>query len=241
MTDAPTWSESNTQTFLDYGRYFVPDREEQIDIICALLPIGQSSAQVIELCCGEGLLAAAILERYPTSRVLGLDGSPAMLARARHNLAGYDTRFEGVLFDLATDDWRQRWRDVQAVVSSLAIHHLDGAGKRALFQDVHAMLSAGGAFVIADLVQPTSQAGWELAAEAYDEAVRQRALHIDGHTGMFEQFEMLGWNFFRYPEDELDRPSPLFDQLKWLEQAGFTCIEVHYLRAGHAIFSGLKG
>jgi len=98
MSDIPSWSESNTQTFLDFGRYFVPDREDQIEIICSLLLLKQAPAQVVELC----------------------------------------------------------------------------------------------------------------------------------------------WNFFRYPEDELDHPSTLSDQLKWLEQAGFAAIEVHYFRARHVIFSGLK-
>jgi tRNA (cmo5U34)-methyltransferase len=240
MSDFPSWSESNTQTFLDFGRYFVPDREEQIEIICSLLPLKQASAQVVELCCGEGLLAATILERYPTSYVLGLDGSPAMLESACQNLSLYGERFRTALFDLKASDWRGSIKGVQAVVSSLAIHHLDGEGKCNLFRDVFGMLAEGGAFIVADLVQPSSQLGWELAADAYDEAVRQRALQLDGHTAMFEQFQKLGWNFFRYPEDELDHPSTLFEQLKWLEMAGFAAIEVHYLRAGHAIFSGLK-
>ena len=39
---------------------------------------------------------------------------------------------------------------------------------------------------------------------------------------------------------EMDKPSPLFHQLQWLDQAGFGRVDVHWLRAGHAIFSGMK-
>jgi hypothetical protein len=41
------------------------------------------------------------------------------------------------------------------------------------------------------------------------------------------------------PED-IDHPSPLLDQLNWLEQAGFIGIGVHFIKAGHAVFSGWK-
>ena len=40
------------------------------------------------------------------------------------------------------------------VVSALAIHHLDGPAKQALFEGVHARLRAGGRFVMADVVIP---------------------------------------------------------------------------------------
>lgn len=35
MPDLPSagWSEENSQTFIDYGRYFVPNREQQIAIL----------------------------------------------------------------------------------------------------------------------------------------------------------------------------------------------------------------
>jgi len=35
-------------------------------------------------------------------------------------------------------------------------------------------------------------------------------------------------------------PSTLFDQMLWMAQAGMTAIDVHWLRAGHAIFSAMK-
>ncbi len=40
--------------------------------------------------------------------------------------------------------------------------------------------------------------------------------------------------------DDIDKPSRLFDQLNWLEQAGFSDIDVHFMQAGHALFSGWK-
>jgi tRNA (cmo5U34)-methyltransferase len=40
--------------------------------------------------------------------------------------------------------------------------------------------------------------------------------------------------------DPIDMPSPLLDQLNWLAAAGLEGADVHWLKAGHAIFSARK-
>ena len=236
----PAWAERDSQAFIDYGRYFVPEREEQIAIICELVGAGAERRRVLELCCGEGLLARALLARFPHAIVTAYDGSPEMLERARQNLAAFAPRFEMRQFDLAAHDWRARaGEQFDAVVSSLAIHHLDGAQKQTLFRDVYALLAPGGVFVIADVVEPAHARGRESAARAWDAAVRRRALALDGHLAAYDFFTRDGWNLYRHP-DPMDKPSRLLDQLNWLAAAGFADVDVHWLQAGHAIFSGHK-
>ena len=240
-TDQGKWTDELSQTFIDYGRYFVPQREYQFQIITDLIPSPYQPGTIIELCCGEGLLAQELLERFPTCALVGLDGSPLMLERARERLAQFGERFVPKLFDLADRAWREAEHPAYAVVSSMAIHHLDGTQKQMLFRDVHRMLTPGGVFVIADVVEMGHQRGRKLAAEALDEAVRQRALELDGSTEKFEFFVREGWNTFRYLDpDDIDKPSRLFDQLKWMEQAGFEGVDVHWMQAGHVVFSGWK-
>lgn len=236
--DSFQWSEQDSQAFLAYGRVFVPEREYQIQTICDLIPPRATPFTVVELASGEGLLAAAILERFAQASVVGRDGSPEMLRRAAANLQRFGARFTAQPFELAASDWRVTIRSVHAVVSSLTIHHLDGAQKQALFRDVSAMLAPGGVFVIADLVQPTTACGVVVAAQAWDDAVRQRA-HDLGEPRAFAEFQQSRWNVFRYP-DPGDTPSPLFDQLQWLTQAGFFNVDVAWMKAGHAIFGGSK-
>jgi len=237
----PVWSEQLSRQFLDYGRYFVPDRERQIAIVVGLMPARDAPLPVLELCCGEGLLAEALLERYPACQVTGLDGSAEMLRRARKRLARFGPRFQAGEFDLAATSWRKPGCPIHAVVSSLAIHHLDGPQKQELFADVYALLQPGGTFVVADMIEPAHDRGREVAADEWDDVVRERSVSVDGDTAGFEFFAREGWNTYRYPDpDDIDKPSGLLDQLKWLEQAGFTGIDVHYMRAGHAIFSSWK-
>jgi tRNA (cmo5U34)-methyltransferase len=240
-TLAGDWGANASQTFIDYGRYFVPEREQQIATICDLVPPQDGPFNILELCCGAGLLASALLERFPSCTVYGYDGSPEMLDTARTNLLSYGERFQTLRFDLADRSWRTPAFPVRAVVSSLAIHHLDGAQKLELFRDVHAMLEPGGALVVADVIAPARALGAEAAANAWDAAVRKRSLEFDGNLAAFEAFEREHWNMYRYFDpDDIDKPSRLFDQLTWLEQAGFVDVDVSWMLAGHAIFSGCK-
>lgn len=235
------WDEEVSQRFIDYGRYFVPARETQMRIMVDLLRHLPGPCTILELCCGEGLLAEMLLEGLPGSVYIGMDGSSLMLDHALQRLSRFGTRSRLMIFELADRSWRILEQPVQAVVSSLAIHHLDGEGKRQLFQDVHAMLGDGGAFIVADMIEPSTHPGRIVAAASWDEVVRQRSFELDGTTAGLEFFLREGWNTYRSTDvDDIDHPSRLFDQLKWLELAGFVDIDVHFFQAGHALFSGWK-
>ena len=196
----PAWSEANSQQFIDYGRYFVPAREQQMELLCNLVPLSGGTLQFLELCCGEGLLAEALLERFPQARLTGYDGSPVMLGRAVKRMERFGERFSARQFDLALTDWRDRTAQYHTVLSSLDIHHLDAAAKQALYGDVWQMLLPGGAFLIADLVLPLGEQALGVAAAEWDAAVCQRALELDGTLEAYESFTREGWNYFRYPD-----------------------------------------
>jgi tRNA (cmo5U34)-methyltransferase len=241
MEDPTGWKESDSSNFLDFGRFFVPDREEQIATVADVVP-DPGEGLLVDLCCGEGLLSRALLERFPKARVLALDLSPAMLAQARTSLADHADRFVTRPFDLADRSWRSFPEPVHGFVSSLALHHLDGEGKRELYRDLATALAPGGAVVIADLVQPATAAAQVLAARAWDDSVRRRALDLAGHLGPYEEFRRQRWNLWAETEpDPIDRPSTLFDQLRWLEEAGLSGVDVYWMKAGHAVFGGVRG
>lgn len=238
------WTEETSAHFIDLGRYYVPEREAQIAAICDLIPDLPDAPHVVELCCGEGLLARAVLDRFPECTVHAYDRSPAMIetATAGATAAGrHADRFEGRLFDLADRSWRDFSFPVDGILSSLAIHHLDGEGKRELFRDMARALAPGGVLLIADLVRPRAAAGVALARHAWDEAVRERSLELAGDLRPYEMFRQDGWNYYADPDgDPIDQPSSLIDQLRWLEEAGLGGVDVFWMKAGHAIFGGTK-
>jgi len=62
-----------------------------------------------------------------------------------------------------------------------------------------------------------------------------------GNTGAFELFKREGWNTFWYLDpDDIDKPSLLFDQLKWLEAAGFVDVDVHWMLPGTLFSAGVS-
>ena len=246
QTDSSTqaWSEETSASFIAYGRFFNPERERQFDVIGDLVGAvleGESAPLIVELCCGAGDLAAFLLQKFPAARYLALDGSPAMLAEATRQCAAFRERLATQRFDLGSNDWRRMREQPRAVVSSLAVHHLDGHGKRKLFRNLHSLLAPGGAFVLADIMRPASQAGFAVAAEAYERAVAMRSLAERGDLSMLEKLRELRWNYFRYPDDDaIDQPSTVKEHLEWLEESGFHGVDLYWALAGHAIVSGVK-
>jgi len=108
---------------------------------------GLRAARILELGVGTGETARRVLERHPGAHLTGIDVSPEMLEKARRRLPEADlrvARLEDPLPDGPFD----------LVVSTLAVHHLDAAGKADLFRRVAEALTPGGRFVLADVVVP---------------------------------------------------------------------------------------
>lgn len=90
---------------------------------------------VVDLGCGAGNLAPLFLQRWPNTKLLGVDSSPEMLARARADHPG--ARFaQG---DVAT--WRPQ-QPVDVLYSNATLHWLDGHDK--LIPDLLAAVKPGG-------------------------------------------------------------------------------------------------
>jgi tRNA (cmo5U34)-methyltransferase len=241
MSSEIGWSEHDSEQFARYARYFIPDRLQQIETICSTLPHIEGELRVLELGCGDGELAQAITTRFGNATVHGLDGSAFMLERARQRLHTAIGRFVPESFELDAPDWRARAHPVHAVVSSLVVHHLDGPGKQRLFHDLYALLQPDGVIAIADVVRPASEIARRFAAAAWDRSVREQIDREHGPEEAINVFRSQHWNMFEYlDEDPIDRPSLLTDQLDWLRAAGFTEVDVYWMKAGHAVFGGRK-
>ena len=188
-------------------------------MIAALVPGGP----VLELCCGGGDLGVRLLRSCPDVTYLGLDGSQVMLAVARERLGQRVAPFR-----LEASGWRAGLHGFGCIVSMLALHHLDSTGKRTLFADLLPALRPGGALLIFDLVQPTSDRARAAIANAWDAAIRQQGGTVP-HPD----------NIYLNP-DPMDMPDPLVDQLDWLRAAGYRDVDCFWQRAGHALYGGYR-
>src|SRR5581483_10539913 len=85
-----------------------------------------------------------VLARNPGARWTGIDGSEAMVAHARGRLPAADLRVQRLEDALPEGPF-------DLVVSCLAVHHLDGEGKRDLFRRI---AQVSDTFVLGDVVVP---------------------------------------------------------------------------------------
>lgn len=241
------WSEDASSHFLELGELFVPGRAEQINTLLDLLPaLSDEAFTVVELGAGGGRLAQAVLEKYPYCRYIAFDGSKVMREHLARRLISFSNRLEIYPFELAEEAWRHTLPSpLRCVLSSLCIHHLTGSEKRQFFVDMMQSLETGGALLLADLVEPATQRIADLFARQYDEIVREQSIALRGNLSGYEQFSEKKWNYFAYDygsthPDAIDHPSRLSEQLRWLEESGFSSVDCFWMRAGHAIYGGYK-
>jgi tRNA (cmo5U34)-methyltransferase len=242
MTESPLaqgWTDSDTDAFARYGDALVPRREEQIATVCDLL--GDLPVPfVLDLCCGEGRLSQEYLRRTPGARVVLMDGSAEMLSKAGQRLAEFGGRHAQVQADIADRGWRTG-ETYGGVMTSLAVHHLDGPGKQDLYRDIYDLLVPGGAFVMADLVEPAGPAARRLAGDQWDRAVQHASQVLFGGDEAVAAFRASDWNYYRLPgPDPFDLPSSAAEHLDWLRAAGFTEVDVAWMYAGHAVFTARR-
>ena len=147
-------------TYRDLMRAEVPDYERLQDETaraCAAAPTPVRT--MLELGTGTGETARRVLAAHPEARLTGVDGSERMLAAARVALdADENTNRDAVTLTVGQLEDPLPGGPFDLVFSALAVHHLDGAGKAALFQRIADVLPGGGRFVLADVVVPDDPA-----------------------------------------------------------------------------------
>ncbi len=181
--------------------------------------------EVLDLGAGTGLLSLLLSAAVPGVRLTLVDGAPAMLARAADQLDARSVPHRTVRADLADELPPGRY---DAVVSALAIHHLDDDGKRALYRRAAAALAPGGVFVNAEQVAgPTPELD-----RRYDEVWLERITELgaspDEIAGSLERMRH-------------DRPATVADQCRWLAEAGLVDVDCYFKEWRFAVFGGRAG
>ncbi|HEY2719711.1 MAG TPA: class I SAM-dependent methyltransferase [Solirubrobacteraceae bacterium] len=216
-SDAPSAFDAHAADYQSLRRRLVPVFDAfYVTAIEALSLIGRPPQRILDLGAGTGLLSGFARAAHPAAELVLLDGSAAMLERARHSVGAPTTFVLGDLRDLLPPG------PFDAVVSALAIHHLEHADKRALFGRIKQALAPGGVFVNAEQVAAPSVA-LEASYRAWHEQA-SRALRTSEQEWAAAEQRM-----------SFDRLATVAEQLAWLGASGFCDCDCLFKRYGFAV------
>jgi tRNA (cmo5U34)-methyltransferase len=213
--------EATASTYDKDRSKLIPGCDEFYRWAVRLLP--PDASRIVDLGAGSGLLTVLVRQRLPNAHIYLLDFSQAMLDLARRRLAD-DPNVTYHCGDYAVEPLPE---NVDAVISSLSIHHLDDEGKRQIFSKVYKSLRPGGVFINAEQV-----AGATPELEA-----RYKALWLEQVRGAGATEQQIADSLYR---QEQDRCSPVEAQLAWMRAAGFEDADCWYKEARFAVMSGSK-
>jgi len=202
----------------------IPDYRAMLDALAGALPFeDREPIRVLDLGCGTGTVARVVADRFRSASVTCVDVAASMVAVAREKLARHP-RSTFVIGDFSATELGGPY---DAVVSSLALHHLESPrDKQRMYERLYAALASGGVFVNADVVL----GGDEGLSARY---LSRWAEWMAGNVG---------WDEVRstwIPKYEAeDRPARLIDHLDWLRAAGFAALDVVWKRDNFAVFCG---
>ena len=208
------------------------DAERRV-MMAELLPFAVDEPfTFVDLGAGTGAAARTVLEYFPAAHAFLADFSPQMMAQGELELKPYEGRYAYVEFDLtAAGTWPASIPDpVDAVISSLSVHHLNDGRKQSLFAEILAHLAPGGWYLNYDPVAPPDavvEEAWLRAEDRRDPTAAAKRQHRSPE----EQF--------RY-ENHVRYMIPLDPQLGFLRAAGFEGVDVFWKELDFVIYGGRR-
>jgi len=225
------------QQYIDNADIYIVERQRMFDLMLSYYRhfIGSGpDKNVLDLGCGDGVLAHRIVSVDENTAVTLVDGSEEMLLKARTRLKGYPSvrSIHASFQDMINEDVLEGNYDF--IVSSMAIHHLTMEEKKKLFKLTYAHLSDNGHFLNIDVVLPPSGTIEEWYLKIWQEwmDMEQSRLGVGG-----EQFDTV---IKRYKDNNDNKPDALDDQLEALEEIGYGDVDCYYKYGIFTMYGGRK-
>lgn len=228
------------RTFVNDVRGGVPYAADQIEMLLRVVAARPTPVRrFIDLGCGSGVLARAVLARYPEAQVVLVDFSEPMLAEARAALSQHWPTPIFELGDLADPSWTAALRSqarFDLIVSSYAIHHLQHARKQSLYKEVFDLLEPDGFFLNVEHVASATPWIEEVADELMIDSIFAFHRNRDGSKSRSE----VAQDYVHRPDKAANILAPVETQCGWLRQIGFTDVDCFFKVFELAVFGGRK-
>lgn len=238
---ADVWkSPELAKTYLKGIRSAIPRANEQIDTMVRVVRASRERVErVLDLGCGNGLLGASLLQAFPAARGVFVDFSDAMLTAAAEAMHDVGERVVLTKADLREPQWVESIRDdapYDAIVSGFAIHHLPDERKRALYAEVHELLSPGAAFVHIEHVSSPTAWVTELFDSLFIDALF--AWHSAQPSGKTR--DEIAREYYYRPDKAANILAPVETQCEWLREIGYQDVDCYMKVFEIAVFGGRR-
>lgn len=144
---------------------FAEAHEAAVTRFAAAFP-GFTPRRLLDLACGPADVTVRFARAYPDTAIVGLEGSPAMLALGVQRVAreGLSDQI-GFAHRVLPDDDLTALGTFDAVVSTSSLHHFHDPG--ALWSAMRAAAATNACIFVQDLVRPESAAAAQALVDAY--------------------------------------------------------------------------
>jgi ubiquinone/menaquinone biosynthesis C-methylase UbiE len=231
------WQREDTVASYGLSRQGIPFVDVQFDLIARLLHAhGSTPTSILDLGCGDGIAAQAMIDRFPVQRAVLVDFSPPMLSLAEKRFHACSTDVLTIDGDLLASDWLPTVTTsapYDLVISRYAIHHLPHPRKFSLYAEVFELLRPGGWFINLEHVQSVN--------DRYQRAFED--LLIDGiHRVAIDQRtrDDVERAFHQRQDAETNILAPAELQCGWLREIGFVDVDCLFKALELAVIAGRR-
>ncbi|MEI9895132.1 MAG: class I SAM-dependent methyltransferase [Chthoniobacter sp.] len=240
--DPSSWQNPDfVAKFLDNVRGAIPLTIEQIEVMLQLITVarGEHIGTFLDLGCGDGVLANAILGEHPEAQGLLVDFSQPMLESARQHLKPYRHQLEFLEADFVQPTWVRRvapHAPLDVVVSGFAIHHLPDARKQALYREIFDLLTPEGIFI--NIEHVASATRW--TESKLDDYTINAIFGKELQSSPGKSRAAVARDYYARAAQDANILAPLEVQCDWLRDIGFENVDCFLKVAELAVFGGQK-
>lgn len=231
------WQREDTVASYQLSRQGLPFVDAQFDLIGRVLRAHSSSPRnVLDLGCGDGIAAQAMVDQFAVEQLVLIDFSEPMLNQARERFCSARFAVTTLNGDLLGSDWLPEVSSkgpFDLAISRYAIHHLPNERKRSLYGQIFDLLGPGGWFVNLEHVLSVNT--------QYQQAFE--GLLIDGIHGVAmddRTREDVERSFHQRQDADTNILAPVEIQCEWLRDLGFADVDCLFKALELAIFAGRR-